>query len=87
MFSNTKYVQKLSGLLLVLRYERAPRDAVSSELVLTCLDLFAVGILAPDGPGSVVGIVTGYGLDGPGIESVCNVLCYEPVALSRSSGQ
>ena len=23
------------------------------------------------GPGSVVGIVTGYGLDGPGIESRC----------------
>ena len=24
-----------------------------------------------DGPGSVVGIATGYGLDGPGIESRC----------------
>jgi hypothetical protein len=27
------------------------------------------------GPGSVVGIATSYGLDGPGIESVCYQLC------------
>lgn len=47
IFPNTRYVQKLSGLVLVLRYERAPRGATSSERVLTCPDLFAVGTLAP----------------------------------------
>jgi hypothetical protein len=30
---------------------------------------FTVGFLGACGPGSVVGIATGYGLDGPGIES------------------
>jgi len=28
-----------------------------------------IGLLYKGGPGSVVGIATGYGLDGPGIES------------------
>ena len=31
------------------------------------------------GPGSVVGIVTGYGVDGPGIESQWGVRFYAPV--------
>ena len=35
----------------------------------TTLTRFATGIPNPSGPGSVVGIATGYGLDGPGIES------------------
>jgi len=32
---------------------------------------FATVYVSGDGPGSSVGIVTGYGLDGPGIESRC----------------
>jgi hypothetical protein len=36
------------------------------------------------GPGSSVGIATDYGLDGPGIESVSNELCYKPVTQSSS---
>jgi len=32
-------------LVLALQYELAPRDAASSEHVLTCLDLFAVSTL------------------------------------------
>jgi hypothetical protein len=31
--------------------------------------LFLPIIISPNGPGSSVGIATGYGLDGPGIES------------------
>ena len=32
-------------------------------------DIFGVRYKSSNGPGSVVGIPTGYGLDGPGIES------------------
>jgi hypothetical protein len=35
------------------------------------LDFFNDITTVPCGPGSVVGIATAYGLDGPGIESVC----------------
>jgi hypothetical protein len=31
----------------------------------------SVSLILERGPGSVVGIATGYGLDGPGIESRC----------------
>jgi hypothetical protein len=34
-----------------------------------CASVILVGYLRIRGPGSVVGIATGYGLDGPGIES------------------
>ena len=34
---------------------------------------FTKGFIEYSGPGSVVGIATGYGLDGPGIESRCGV--------------
>jgi len=47
MLPNTRYVQKLSGLVLVLRYERTSRETASSERVQTCLDLITVGTLAP----------------------------------------
>jgi hypothetical protein len=41
----TKAVQKLSRLVLLLQYERAPRDTACSERVLVCLELFALGAL------------------------------------------
>jgi len=39
-------VQKLSGLVLFLQYERTPRDAASSERLMTRFGPLAVGTLA-----------------------------------------
>ena len=40
------YIQEVSGLVLVLRYERAPRDMATSERDVTSVDLFIVHTLA-----------------------------------------
>lgn len=40
---HTNAVQKVSGLVLFLRLERAPRDAASCERVLACLELLELG--------------------------------------------
>jgi len=55
--NRAKYVNSLSG-------QRVKPGGTCSKP----LDL-RVPLLIPRGPGSVVGIATGYGLDGPGIES------------------
>jgi len=41
----------------------------ASSWKITCKSLFNINYSTLSGPGSVVGIATGYGLDGPGIES------------------
>jgi hypothetical protein len=43
--------------------------ALSYTVVNICAKLFNIHLLQIFGPGSVVGIATGYGLDDPGIES------------------
>jgi hypothetical protein len=45
--------------------------SVASRMIslLGCMQYFHVVIYGPSGPGSSVGIATGYGLDGRGIES------------------
>lgn len=41
-----RYVHTVFGFVLVLQHERSPKDASSSQHVLTCLNLFAAGTLA-----------------------------------------
>jgi len=52
-------------------------DVVMAVTELECSVLFQYGW--PEGQDSAVGIVTHYGLDGPGIESQCGVRFSTPI--------
>jgi hypothetical protein len=53
---------------LIIFYSHQNFCKVSSTYIST-LNLIIITIIIINGPGSSVGIATGYGLDGPGIES------------------
>jgi hypothetical protein len=55
--------------VVVSVFIRAPHYSPPSALKTADVSHFRVGYGVLCGPGSVVGIATGYGLDGPGIES------------------
>ena len=46
-----------------------PFRQIKGTVFFNCVLLFCIVILYSGGPGSIVGIATGYGLDGPGITS------------------
>ena len=43
-------------------------DMTGTPTVVALIHIFLIHVYYEIGPGSVVGIATGYGLDGPGIE-------------------
>jgi len=72
-------LKRIAKCTRILRSSRAIyKQSLFARKHVNC-NLFSCMIMVQRGPGSVVGIATGYGLDGPGIESRWRARLYEPV--------